>query len=226
MSTVNCGITPKRENPEWDLTTTDIKNYIQNKFNQLTTGLRKMGKDVDDVKITLTATKLGKSYVMAVLALPTSVLKGNDEIDDIPSVFRGQNSENRLVFEKPFFDLINNFRYTKNEEGMFRNASFRQNMQLSNKHVNALMSYMKPRVMNAGKKKYVFFAIDLIKVMHSMLVDKGNPKQSFRVEVQKSEKIDDGVYKITVKKIVDNRNANPDSISKELQRSLHRAINP
>ena len=226
MSTVNCGITPKRENPEWDLTTTDIRNYIQTKFTQLTTGLRNINKNVDDVKITLTSMKLGKSYVMAVLALPTTVLKGNDEVEDIPSVFRGQNSENRLVFQKPFFDLISNFRYTKNEEGMFRNASFRQNMRLSNNDVNTLMAYMKPRIMTAGKKKYVFFAIDLIKVMHSMLADKSNPKQNFRVEVQKTEKIDDGVYKITVKKIVDNRNNNADSISKELQKSLHRAINP
>lgn len=227
MSTaVSCGITPTHENPEWEITTVDAKNYIQSKFTQLTTGLRKIGQSTDDVKVNLTTMKLGKQYVMAVLTLPESVLRGSNQANDIPSVFRGQNMDNRLSFEKPFYDLLRNFMYTKNERGMFRNASYRQSMQLSSKHVNALMAYMNPRTMISGGKKYVVVAIDMIKVFHSMLADKNNPKQKFGVWVKKSEKTDDGMHKFTVQKVVETNKISTDTLAKDLQRSLHRAINP
>ena len=227
MSTaVSCGINPVHENPEWEITTVDVRNFIQYKFSQLTPGLRKIGQNTDDIKINLTMMKLGKSYVMAVIALPDSVLKGSNQANDIPSVFRGQNMDNRLTFEKPFYDLLKNWMYTKNERGLFRNASWRQSLQLSSKHVNTLMAYMNPRFMQSGGKKYVVVAIDMIKVFHSMLVDKNNPKQKFSTWVKKSEKTDDGMYKFTVQKVIETNKVSSDTLTRDLQRSLHRAINP
>lgn len=231
MSTaVACGITPAHENPVWEFTTTDVRNYIQTKFTQLTTGLRKIGQNVDDVQVGLITMKLGKQYVMAVLTLPESVLRGSNQANDIPSVFRGQNMDNRLSFEKPFYDLLRNFMYTKNEKGLFRNASYRQSMQLSSKHVNTLMAYMNPRTMVSGdeKKKVVnvTVAIDMLKVFQSMLADKNNPKQKFEVWIPTAEKISDGKHKFTVQRIVETNKVSSDNMTKELLRSLHRAINP
>ena len=226
MSTVKCQKAPKKENPEWDFSTLEVKKVLQKSFTKLTTGLRNAGRsDISDVQITITTKELSKRYCMCILIMPESVLRGSKKLDDIPSVFQSGASENQVPLERPFWDLIRNWMYTKNERAMFRNASYRQSLQLKTMNLNLLMQYMNPKIMNLSGKKCVVVAIDLIKVFHDMLSDPTNPKERFMINISDFKKTDDGQHVFTVKKSEDTRKQQSD-VARELQRSLSKAVRP
>lgn len=225
MSTVKCGLKPVVENPEWEITTQEINDYLQQTFTRLTTGLRKNGMKIDDVKVKVVTQGLSKRYLMVILILPSSVVKGNSELEDIPSLFQSDGAKKNIILERPFWDLIRNWMYTNNEKAMLRNRSYRQQLQLNDRSLGVLLHYSNINYFD-DRKQHVVVGLDPLKIIHDMLVDTSNPKERFEVWVPNYQKIEDGKHKLTVKRVIDTKHNRHDDISKDMQKALARAIRP
>lgn len=224
---VNCGKKPNKVYPEWKLTTGEIKSFLQKEFNKLTQALRnERGWEIDDIKISLSMIKLSKNYVMFNLILPKTILHGSKNLDNTPSVFHPNQTEDNLPIERPIFEFLKCIMYDKDERQAFRTQQCRKFYDLNQNHLRLLTSFLLPkrRRINGGKDKdYIVVCIDPVKVFYSMLDDDSGSK--FYVKITDYKELDKGNFLFTVMREEKTEKLEGD-VGTEFNKSLRNAIGP
>lgn len=225
MMKVRSGVQASEDRVEYSITTTLAKEYLQNKFNLLTSTAKKKGLNIPEVDIMMYNEKLGKNFIPFFLILPESVLVSNKKDDEIPSIFKSENTDHARL-HTPFYELLKTYTFNKDDKRAFRAPEWKRRAGIqSGKNIGTLLKYSTPKIENfgdAGRK--VIVLIDPIRLFHDMLTDDSARKQRFEVNIDRWKEIDraTGTWNFIVNRvIVRNKHDNDNEIYAKMLRRIN-----
>lgn len=226
MSTVKSGLVPVDKDVEkFEITTQSILTFLQKKVTTITSRMRDKGIDIDDIKVMMVNSKLGKNYVSFTLLLPESVLENARKSKNINPIFASDGDKNgNLFIVQPIYQLILNYMYTKNDRNAMRYAQWRKATGITkSRNVDLLINYSRPRYFyGEDNERYIMVMLDPLRVVHDMLVDP-NDNYKFSVWFTKNHEIEGGSFCFEVLRDKNKKKNNNDA-SKDIQKRLARMI--
>lgn len=203
LKPVNSGNLP------FEITTDNVEEFLQGKFDAIMRQKRSNGEHVDDIKVTLMSIQISKIFVPFMILLPTSVLKSqgngrnkgrNDE--DEASIFNPDNSSGRIYIQEEIFQQLQIYGYTSDDARAFFSREWKNALGVDASGSEFLRYNRIPRVqaLNRGKDQFVTCILDPIRLFYSMLEDP-NHQSPFRIDIDKSTKIAGGVYKYFITRV-------------------------
>lgn len=195
---------------EYEITTTEVAMYLRSKFKMIEDALNAKGyKNVPSIKPEVSSIRLGKHYAPLFVLLPKEVLSLKDYNPDIPSVFQpDRDTSDGAWLKQEYYALLFCYMYKRDDINAFRSGELRRQAGITNsRDMETLFKYSTPKITksadeNGAESLTVILILDPVRVFHDMLTDIQNPKQRFRVEISKTEKIDDRSYMYTVERLV------------------------
>ena len=125
MIKVRSGVQASEDKIEYSITTTMAKEYLQSKFNLLATTAKKKGMNIPEINIMMYNEKLGKNFIPFFLILPEDVLVRNKETEDIPSIFKSENSDHARLFG-PYYEMLRAYTFNKDDKRAFRSTDWKR----------------------------------------------------------------------------------------------------
>ena len=226
MNTINakCGLIPTTKKVQYDITTEDVKKYIETKFATINKGLKARGVDVAPIEVNIRSLKIGKNFLPFIIVLPDSVLDRASFDPKTPSVFRPEDDDDAVRLKPYYYRFLANYMYTKEDIGYFGSSSWRRmagNPSAGN--IRILKKYSRPAIetiggVNGERTTTVLVFLDPIRIFHEMLIDNDNDKQRFNIFVTDIQNIGDSNYNFTILREVSKKN-------KSDERSIQDLIN-
>lgn len=218
------------------VTTEQVEDFVQSKFDAIVEQSRSVGEQIDDVKVTITTVTAGKAFAPFVILLPTTVLKshnpkkqknGKKEL----AVFNPDNSSGKIYIHDGIFSQLQLYGYTTDDRRIFFDRNWKNALGVTQRDSEFLRYNSTPRVqrLNHGKDEFVTCLLDPLKVFSAMLEDCKNPGRNFDVCIEGFVKIAGGVYRYSVLRVPKNikgkkkgQKNNKDRIAYELQNRIRR----
>lgn len=225
MIKVRSGVQASEDKIEYSITTTMAKEYLQSKFNLLATTAKKKGMNIPEINIMMYNEKLGKNFIPFFLILPEDVLIRNKETEDIPSIFKSENSDHARLFG-PYYEMLRAYTFNKDDKRAFRSTDWKRRAGIqSGKNIGTLLKYSTPKIENFGNGgRKVIVLIDPIRLFHDMLTDDSARKQNFEVLIEHWKEIDSatGNWNFVVnRKVLRNKSENDDAIYAKMLRRIN-----
>lgn len=223
MMKVRSGAEASNDEIIYKFTTEDAKSYLQKKFNMIKAAFEKKGVNFPDIKLIMYNQELGKNFLPFILILPDTVLESRNRNENYNSIFLPDTKEQSARLKKPFFDLLSNYTYNKDDKKAFRSPDWKRRSGVNGRHTSTLLKYSTPvkeSFGSAGTKVLVF--IDPIRIFHDMLVIEGREDQVFDVDIRECKKIENGNYNFKMARVVDMKKS---SSTREFYGEIVRRIN-
>ena len=222
------GLTPVEKELPFSITTTDVENYLQTKFDVVSAREGDSG-----INVRVYTTEPSKKFLPFVVLLPLDVLKSSNDDkkkkkndDDVPSVFtRDKEESNRSCSMKDsYYNIVGAYTYNKNDESAFFSKDWRERLEIRREVSPILKSLREPKVtsMNNGEVKLVTLMIDPIRVFHDMLNIDGD-NRTFRVCVNNTQKMQSGEYRYNVSRVINKGKGGKkyrDAFAEEINRKV------
>lgn len=230
MVKTRAGVMPVENEIPYSITTEEVEQFLQKKFNSLAELARKNGTDAENIKVMLFTSDCGKKLKPFIVLLPTSVLaskkdKGNNQE---LSMFNPDSSEKSVRLKQWVYELLNCYQYDKTDKQLFFNQAWRRQVGISMHTAHILKANCFPHIQkfNKGRIKYVTCLLDPVRIFHDMLGDVENPKAQFDTWIGKTEKIRLTSYRYDVYRTVKGKHNKEDKPYQDiLARELNHRIN-
>lgn len=176
------GLKPNESCMPYRITTDDVKNYLQNAFNEVVAVARKKGIQMSDIDIQLYSNEYySKKFVPFVLLLPLSVLVngGDQENDDVNDILACAPKDNDLVrVNQIIYNFISTFTFDSSDRQFFKSNSFKMEYGITYKKSAELINATKIRVQHFGNGKYklVSVLLDPIRLFYAMTQVEGDTR--------------------------------------------------
>jgi len=203
------GLQPVETVEKFEIATSQVADFLQKRLNTFTSTARKNGIDIPDVQISLVSIDWTKKFVPMMIVLPEEAIKSRGANGQgIYDIFKDESNDNVSKIEKPIWDALLSFIYTKDDKKAFLNSGLlKKNLSLTSRMASEIAGLCSPKIMksNDSSRKSVVFLIDPIKVISDMIktgnddVTKQGVPRYFTV-IEKVERISHENYKYFVTK--------------------------
>lgn len=220
------GIEPRKEKYlMYEITTLDVKRYIQNKFNAIVKRLNEKGEKIKPIKIQLVSTKIGEKSIPFSLILPITVdseytnyremlVEDDENVNPIFLQDYDDDDDDDMTFEAVLLDWVSNlikpFTYNSEDLKYFSSRKFRSDEGVTRKNANHMVKFVDPRIINIEGRhgeiteRRIMVMLDPIRVFYDMLKDvntngRNNDYQIF-IMSKESKEIKSGLFRYTIKR--------------------------
>lgn len=209
MLNVRAAKNPSKKELRYEFTTTEVKNYLQEKFNAIEKALNASGNKAPHVDIGLISADIGVGFQPFCIVLPDLVLDKKNSNDSIPSCFQIDESDGVKI--KPhYYKLLQAYAYSDRDRAAMMSGEWRNARGIKNKNVaQGFMTYTKAKIETSGGRgnnNTVILMLDPVRVFHDMLTDADNVGQRFKVVDIDTKSINDEVFLYTMTREVVSRN--------------------
>ena len=208
--TTRAGILPSEQELPFDITTTQVMEYLQRKLNVVVNGMRTSDRyNGPDIDVSVITVEMGTKFVPFTVVLPTTVLKDNGKKrrdKNELSIFNPKDSDSTANIYEPIAKMFASYTYNDADGEAFYSADWRRARGVSNTSSSILKRNRRPSVQrfNNGSVEKVVFLIDPIRVFHDMLTMDDN-NANFRVEIESWQKIRSGEFKYDVRRVINKK---------------------
>ena len=202
------GIQPSEQELPFNITTTEVEEYLQRKLNAVVNGMRQNGLyKGDDIDVRVITVELGSKFIPFTVVLPMNVLKERQKYrpNDEPSIFNPKDSDGTVVIHDPIAKMFSSYTYDKNDGEAFFSADWRRARGVSTTTSAVLKRNRLPRVQKfGGNMEAVTFLIDPIRVFHDMLMMENN-NANFIIEINNWQKLRSGEFRYEMSRVIRNK---------------------
>jgi hypothetical protein len=221
------GLQPSEQELPFNITTTDVEQYMQKKLNVVVNGMRNNGLyNGDDIEVKIVTVEMGSKFIPFTVVLPMNVLKDKKkrQTKDELSIFNPKDSDATVNIYDPIMKLFSSYVFDKADGEAFYSADWRRARGVSTTTSGVLKRNRLPRIQrfNNGGMERVTFLIDPIRVFHDMLTMDDN-NSNFIVEVENWQKIRSGEFRYDVKRVINKKKGKKgggNNLADELNRKM------
>lgn len=222
-------IAPSKEKPQFDISTADCAEFIQEKFNRIVTAMRKAGnQNITNIQVQLITLKASNGlFNPFLILLPLDVLASNRKNSDELAIFNPSDEEGVQKLKNEFYAVLSPYMYNKADRNGFNSGEWKRALRVSNRVASQLHLLSTPRIQSVGgrdnKVEVVVLLLDPLRIMHDMLVDLDNTGERFHVRVTEVEHIQKGNYMYKVERALDKNNKKSnfkDSIINDINQAI------
>lgn len=199
---VRAGLEPCQKDMAFNITTTEVQQYIQKKINVV---VQKFNPELSGkVNITVYTTEAGRRFFPFVVLLPKIVIDEEVEEanDKLPGIYQMNRQEQNSSIKEPIMKALSIYCYTNDDKNAFKSDDWRRRTGVSRSTAFFIMDMIKPKLITKIQDvEFIQIIIDPVRVFHDMLKMEGDDKESkqdFYVEIRSWKKLKLGEYKYNV----------------------------
>lgn len=221
----------KETSRTYDITTSDVQDFVQYKINLLTAsaGIKEPIK----IKISTfrmsrdrsTRGEITRGFYPFLLVLPESArekVKKEDDADINP-VFQTAPQRQKLQIKEPIWKLIATYMYTKNDLNRFRDRKYRLNYDMVANDYENFCKLANLRLIENGKNTYILAVlIDPVRVFRDFLYEKdGKIGWNYSVWINSMQRISGSNYNYNVtRELIGNRRDSDEQIIERIKKQI------
>ena len=218
------GISPSENKLPFEITTSEVEDYLQKKVNVVIDQMRKNQQYAGaDVEVNVVTMEMGNNFFPFMVVLPMSVIKGNKKRNKSElSIFNPKDEDGTVKIIDPIIRMFSSYTFDDADGRAFSSCDWRRARGVSANGAASLKANRRPRItrFDNGKFEKVTFLIDPIRVFHEMLIMEGN-NANFKVDITGWQKQRNGQYTYTMERVVyKNSKKKRNHIAAELARSI------
>ena len=221
------GIQPADQELPFDISTSQVEDYIQRKLNVVVNGMRRNGLyKGNDIDVRVITVEMGSKFVPFTVVLPMSVLKERknrqkDELD----IFNPKDRDETANLYDPIMRMFSSYLYNKEDGEAFYSPDWRRERGVSTTTSAVLKRNRLPKVqkLNNGSMEAITFLIDPIRVFYDMLIMENNTS-NFHIEIRNWQKIRSGEFKYEVKRVINKKKGKKGNGSNNLADEVNRKM--
>ena len=179
------------------ITTKDIQQYLQEKMNIV------VQSSQDKTPVKVWANSIGpkkpsdfkhqdhdlNTVVPILLMMDSGVKPRKNKVQetDLGNIVGGRQSQ-RLEIRQDVFNMLNNYRWTRNDLNALDSPKYRRSLGITQETVKVFHKYsnFSEASLYEGGPKIICVLLDPIRVIRDMLIDVENPTEPFRVKILKT----------------------------------------
>lgn len=233
MASINtrANLKPADEAVPYNITTSDVENYLKEKFAAVAAG---MGTRAPDMTV-YTTNKMGRKFKPFVVIFDTSILddgnndnknKTNRNQKELPMFHPQEESRTSTLIKAPYYVTLKTYMFDEDDRNRtFRSDTWRHQLGVSRDAANRLRQMSRPTISrhNNGSVSIVAVIIDPIRVFFDMLYD-DTDKRHFDIFVDSTVAISKTACQYNVLREVSRNKKKNDKFSDEFIYELERKI--
>lgn len=180
------GIKPIRTVKQYELSTYDVRDWMQKRLNSfITLGRQEQmsndGRtDIPDIKVNVLTYAFSKKFAPFIVMLPPEALKksGKNQRETMAFFLPDESEELALIIPR-VWDAFRSFVYTKDDRKEFlkMDGQLKHELQMSKDDCAHFTKFVVPKLLKPGGSKVIVFLIDPIRVFSEMVrEDSEKPK--------------------------------------------------
>lgn len=209
------GIVPVETVEKYEITTTQVNEYLQKRLNTFTTVARNNGFECEDIHVNVVSFEFSKKFAPFAIVLPEEAIaeKSGGKEEGIMKIFQNEDNAELSRMTKPVWSAIASYLYTKNDKKSFVDSgNLKKTLALTSGMASQIAGLCSPRIIRVDRDhKHITCLIDPIRIFSDMIrkdkneVNKdGAPK--YMVFIDKAVKVGNGNYKYYITKEPKKRN--------------------
>lgn len=197
-------IKPVASTEKYVVSTSKVEEWLQRQINATAAVARNNGNDVPPVNLTLFTLNASEKFRPFVACLPEEALikRGKSDDDEELDIFNPEHSQNYTKFLPHIWKVVQAYMYDKDDKKAFRSNEWRGALGLSGTTSQYLATVVFPRCESKNGTRYTVMLLDPLRIFYAMVKEVSTTwKSDFKIEVEKTERNQDGDYAYTFNKV-------------------------
>lgn len=215
-----CGVEAKQDKLLFDLTTTNVKIFLQGKIANINNGLTNNKVQTDLVNpndIRVCALRIGKNFAPLFVMLPDAVIDKKQYNPNIPSIFLDSMEERSVILKPWYYKLFVRWMYSKKDSELVRSRMVQRQLGITRpEDVKTFMYYATPKIKtvtndNGEKVSNLYVILNADTIFHDMLVDIDRPNSRFTSTIRNITMMENNAAKYEIEREINTRKKNYDT---------------